>query len=86
MGTIVPDAFGALLDIFDGLLPGSPFSNLSLDPNVELGLGWLNWFVPFDSMVYLMGVWIGATFLAVVIRAFMRDSGFFVRLVMGSGE
>lgn len=50
-----------LLAWLSGVLPHSPFANMSLVLNgVADAIGWLNWVVPVGDMVALLGVWLVA--------------------------
>jgi hypothetical protein len=43
------------------VLPTSPFQQfIPILSGMQTGLGWLNWFIPFKSILVIMGVWLVA--------------------------
>lgn len=47
------DVFSNLVGFLTGVLPKSPFSELTLAEDVHNMLGWLNWIVPIGDMLAL---------------------------------
>ena len=58
------DLFSSLVDFLTGVLPQSPFSNLTLSQDVHNYLGWLNWIVPIGDMLTLFGLVLAAYLVA----------------------
>lgn len=61
MFSFLVDLFSGIVNFLTGVLPRSPFADLTLPEVVHTYLGWLNWIVPVNSML---------TFLSVVLVAF----------------
>lgn len=48
-----------LLSWLSGVLPRSPFADMSLAlSGIADAIGWLNWVVPVGDMAVLLGVWL----------------------------
>ena len=68
INTIMSIIFGGLASLF----PQSPFSQMAaVSQGMALGIGWLNWLVPFGEFLVMMAAWIG---VAVVVTAFRAAS------------
>lgn len=69
---IVSELLGAVIS----LLPRSPFlnfiENFSLDSNLTLYLGWLNWFFPVRNIIVIFTAWIGAYTLFLLYSIILR--------------
>lgn len=69
--------FGGMVEWLLSLLPVSPFSGIALgtvtlSDAMDKGLGWLNWFVPVGSCLFLLSVWLSAAIIygcVVAVRA-----------------
>lgn len=61
--TIMAVIYGGLSSIF----PESPFADMvQISQGMALGIGWLNWLVPFGEFLGMTVAWIG---VAVVVTA-----------------
>lgn len=56
-----------------GFLPDSPLAGVvdTLD-GADVGLGWLNWFVPVGDMLALLGLWLAALLVWVAVTSGLR--------------
>lgn len=61
MFAFLVDLFSGIVQFLTGVLPRSPFADLTLPEVVHQYLGWLNWIVPINSIL---------TFLGLVLTAF----------------
>ncbi len=52
------EAANAIFQAIIMLLPESPFNNFSFPPEIEMFLGYLNYYVPFSTMVTIGFAWI----------------------------
>lgn len=50
-----------LLLVLSAALPDDPFQLPQVAADWELGLSWLNWFIPVGQLAALLGVWVAAT-------------------------
>lgn len=79
---ILSSVFGFL----DGILPGSPFAEFfTVTSDMNLGIGWLNWFVPITSMAGVLTAWIAAAVVTTAIRVSARVSGGILGKVLDFG-
>lgn len=80
--------WSSLLGFIGALLPDSPFRNLALPAgSLATGLGWLNWFVPFESMIALFGFWLAGLIAYGVFRFVTKKSfGLVDDAVRGGGK
>lgn len=68
------DLFSGFVGLLTGVLPRSPFSDLTLGDDVHNMLGWLNWLVPIQGMLGLMGA-VVALLVVVVVANFLVSNG-----------
>lgn len=79
--------WGHLISFIGALLPNSPFRDLTLPSGIQTGLGWLNWFVPFDLMIGLFGLWLAGLIAYGVWRFITAHSiGLLDDAVIGGGK
>ena len=70
----------------NGVLPGSPFRDFFVvTSDFNLGIGWLNWFVPIDTMAFMLTSWIAAAVVCTAIRVSARVSGGIIGKVLDFG-
>lgn len=55
-----------------GILPKSPFTFLDANPQVREILGFLNWFIPIDTMIGMTEAWLTAIGIYYVVQAALR--------------
>lgn len=59
------DLLSGFVSVLAGILPRSPFADLSLSDGVHSMLGWVNWVIPFQPMLAMFGAVVG---LLVIVR------------------
>lgn len=80
----VSQLLNGIVGFFLQFMPLSPFADIGLSGVFDVGLGWLNWLVPFGDMVNLFTAWCGACLVAAGGRfVFKRASG--LMLAAGAG-
>lgn len=55
-------------------LPDDPFTLPEVAADWELGLSWLNWFVPVGQIAALLGVWVAATIAYYMFQFVLKQS------------
>lgn len=61
--------FRGIFGILAGLLPDSPFSSyLQVTETMQLGIGWLNWFLPINHFVAILFLWIAAGAIVAAVK------------------
>ena len=55
-----------------GILPKSPFVFLDANPQIKEVLGFLNWFMPIDTMIAITEPWLTAIGIYYVLQAILR--------------
>lgn len=73
-----------LVGLAVALLPQSPFVNFAA-PQVEQGLGWLNWIVPVGDILGLLEIWLVACAAWMLYRYLFRQLGGIKSVLFGSG-
>lgn len=68
LGETVSGIGNKILDI----LPKSPFTFLDANPQVREILGFLNWFIPIDTMIGMTEAWLTAIGVYYVLQAILR--------------
>lgn len=68
LGDTVSGIFNRILDI----LPKSPFVFLEANPQIKEVLGFLNWFIPIDTMIAMTESWLTAIAIYYVTQAILR--------------
>lgn len=68
LGETVSGIGNKILDI----LPKSPFVFLDANPQVSEILGFLNWFIPIDTMISMTEAWLTAIGIYYVLQAILR--------------
>lgn len=63
-----------LILVLSAALPDDPFTLPEVAADWELGLSWLNWFVPIGQMAALMGVWVVATISYYTFQFVLKQS------------
>lgn len=60
---------GSLFGWLGSLLPASPFGEwLNVTQDMQLGLGWLNWFLPISDFLLMLAAWIAVCLAVTAIR------------------
>jgi hypothetical protein len=54
------------------ILPASPFADVDFGDLDALGLHWLNWFVPVGTFLTILGVWLAAAAVYIVVQMVLR--------------
>lgn len=54
------------------LLPSSPFAEIDFGTLDITGLHWLNWFIPVGTFLQILGVWLVAAAVYVVLQMVLR--------------
>jgi hypothetical protein len=59
------------------LLPLSPFQQIAspILADMQTGLGWLNWFVPFGDMAWIIGIWLVSIATFYIYKAILHWVG-----------
>jgi hypothetical protein len=71
----IMSAVGALADLLTSVLPVDPLPEY-LPDSLGSGVGWLNWFVPFDFLLTLLTLFFVAWSVTLIIRAVLTYFGF----------
>ena len=68
------NAIYGILEAALSILPDSPFSLLTLYTNSPLGqwLGWVNWFLPVNTFLVILELWVSAILVYYVIQIVLR--------------
>ncbi|MCI5905459.1 MAG: hypothetical protein MRZ61_10010 [Oscillospiraceae bacterium] len=73
------DFFNAVADKFQQLgnsiiqsLPGSPVQWIATNPTIQKYLGWVNWFIPIQSIVAVYEVWLVCILIYYMVQAILR--------------
>lgn len=54
------------------LLPTSPFAEIELGTLDIVGLHWLNWCVPVSTLLTILGAWLAAAAVYIVLQMVLR--------------
>ena len=69
MLSFLADLISGLLGFLNSFLPDSPFRDfLTSTESLQLGLGWLNWFVPIGQMLTFFALYLGLLVVWVGVR------------------
>jgi hypothetical protein len=71
---IVTDAIDGLVLTIAELLPVTPLQHVSFG-DASVYLHWLNWFVPFDIVIPMFGVWLGLLAATLIVRSVLTYFG-----------
>ena len=66
------DTVKGIGNIIIGILPKSPFTFLDANPQIKEILGFLNWFIPIDTMIAISEPWLTAIGIYYVLQAILR--------------
>ncbi|MDU1848461.1 MAG: hypothetical protein E6778_23395 [Niallia nealsonii] len=69
---LVITGLGETLDFLFGILPDSPFLNLTTNAPEGVELGYITWFIPFPSMLVHLATFLVAVGLYYVFRIVAR--------------
>lgn len=66
--------FAKVLSLIFGLLPNSPFINISRSFDVSIGkyMGYLSWLIPIKSILSILALWLGCMLVYYVYSVVMR--------------
>lgn len=70
----VIDVFASLINFIFSLLPGSPFSSVSLSP-ISKWLGYLNYLLPITEIIAILSLWgtcIGVYYLYQIVLRWVK--------------
>lgn len=68
------DLFNGFISLLTGLLPQSPFQNITLGQGIDTALGWLNWLVPVGDMLGIFSLWLAAAVIVGVVNFIIKKS------------
>ena len=69
MLSFLTDFIAGVLGLLNSFLPDSPFQDfIQSTTSLQLGLGWLNWFVPIGDMLTFFGLYLGLLVVWVGVR------------------
>lgn len=68
--------FGTIFGWLGNLLPDSPLRGFAVaTEQMQLGLSWLNWFLPISEMLVMLGLWIAALLVVTAVKVALRTVG-----------
>lgn len=68
MLTFLVGLFEGLVGVISGVLPESPFVNMSLTAEFDLALGYLNWVLPVGNCLNWFVVWVGLMLTVTLVK------------------
>lgn len=74
MLTFLAELLGGFINLLTGVLPQSPFQNITLGEGVGTALGWLNWIVPVGDMLGIFALWLTAAVICGVVMFIVRKA------------
>ena len=84
MASAILTVFQSLFGWIGALLPSSPVAGwLVITDNMQLGLGWLNWFFPVQEMIVMLTAWITLLVGITALRMFLDAGGNIANKVSG---
>lgn len=54
------------------LLPASPFAGVDFGTIDTTALSWLNWFLPVGTLLTILGLWLAAAGVYIVVQMVLR--------------
>ena len=69
---LVADKFQSLGNSIIQSLPGSPVQWLAANPTIQKYLGWVNWFIPIQSIVAVYEGWLVCIVIYYVVQVILR--------------
>lgn len=71
---IIVDLLTGFVSMLTGVLPQSPFQDLTLGEATGVALGWLNWLVPVQQMLGIFSLWLTAAVVAGVANFIVKKT------------
>lgn len=58
MIALIVGFFEGIINLLKGILPQSPFQDITVSEDIDLALGWLNWILPVDNCLRWFTAWL----------------------------
>lgn len=68
----IGDTVHGIVEAIIEFLPGSPIQFIEKNSQVKEIIGFMNWFLPIETMIGMAEVWIAAILVYYVIQAILR--------------
>lgn len=68
----IKDTFSELGEALIDILPKSPITYISSNPEVEKVMGYVNFFIPIYSMIAVLEAWLTAIVIYYVVQVILR--------------
>lgn len=68
------DLLGGFVSLLTGVLPQSPFQDITLGEGIDTALGYLNWIIPVGDMLGVFALWLTAAVIIGVVNFIVKKA------------